>query len=626
MVFSNVSRNLFLVSLLLIVAMMVFAIVYAFSSHISEDLRENAYKTMNDTSSQYAAVLQARFDDQYIMLDALSGHLANEIGDGANDAEIIDTMDNLVKTSDFSQIYIADTVGNAYANDRSSTFVGKNKFFKKALSGEKVLAKTEGEQSGFIQAVPIERDGQIIAVLYGCFAGENISELLNSEVYDGQIQLAIYDVSGQPIISSDKQVEMWNDSFDGVIFDDGMTADMIADDLQQPQSNSISLYFNGEYYYVTYSALGINDWSIFCIVPATVVSSANGFINKNAIILVLQLLVITALLVLAIILYDRSRERLLLAEKERLRQSEESYELVSCLSDSVLFVGDYATDEIRFNHSCQDILGFDYLCTKISDCIKSNPKVYFEDMDLFIKMGGKFINGAAETEAEFRVVDDNGNIYWQRTEFLTVFNNEGHPQRLIGKVTNINDEKRELTQLQQQAESDSLTKIYNRAAMKIKVDKFLLNEGRDGVHALFMLDIDNFKLLNDTYGHFEGDRVLVLIANKLRKLFRASDIICRMGGDEFAVLLKNVSDESIIISKAEELLQNITAFRTNDNTETIISCSIGISIYCLDGRNFEQLYQKSDEALYEAKARGKNTYELYSSLFPTFETVIGGSE
>lgn len=625
MVLSNLSRNFFLVSLFLLVAILIFAAVYAFGAHISEDLKENAFKIMNDTSSQNAAVLQSRLQGQYIMLDALAASLTAEIGNGANNNEIIKTIDNFTKSGDFSSIYITDLSGNAFGNDGDSSYVGDQEFYKKALSGERVLVKTDGEQAGFIQAIPIENEGRIIAVLYGCFTKKDINSLLDTNVYDGKMQLAIFDTTGKLIISSNDQIKLTDISAGDMIFDDGISKEDIVADLGLQSSNDFTVFYNHRYYYITYSPLGINNWSVFAIVPATAVKSTNGFISYNTLILVFQLLIITALLVLAIILYDRSRERLLVAEKERLRQSEESYELVSCLSDSVLFVGDYATDRVRFNHSCRDIFGFDCFCEKISDYIKPNPHVYSEDMDLFIAMGQKFVAGVSDAEAEFRILDADGNVYWQRTEFLTVYDSEGNPQRLIGKITNIDNEKRELTLLQQQAENDSLTNIYNRAAMKIKVDEFLAHDGKKGVHALLMMDIDNFKILNDTFGHYEGDRILTLIANELRTFFRSSDIISRMGGDEFSVLLKNVYDESLINSKAEDLLNRITAIEISDQNMKV-TCSIGISIYSSDGRNFEQLYKKADEALYEAKARGKNTYEIYSSLFPTFDAAIGGSE
>ena len=141
--------------------------------------------------------------------------------------------------------------------------------------------------------------------------------------------------------------------------------------------------------------------------------------------------------------------------------------------------------------------------------------------------------------------------------------------------------------------------------------KQVLQEEPDKKHVLFMLDVDNFKNLNDTLGHQAGDNFLIAFAAGIKKCFRESDIVGRVGGDEFFALMKDFTELSKVAGKAEELLdaiQKVCAIYP----EVQISGSIGISVYPDDGSYLEDLYAQADAALYKAKRKGKNQYVFAS--------------
>jgi len=128
---------------------------------------------------------------------------------------------------------------------------------------------------------------------------------------------------------------------------------------------------------------------------------------------------------------------------------------------------------------------------------------------------------------------------------------------------------------------------------------------------LFMIDVDNFKQLNDTLGHQTGDEFLVLFAAAIKNCFRDDDIVGRVGGDEFFAFLKNASDIDVVNKKAQELLETIQELCAKYN-EAKVSGSIGVSMYPNNGKTVDELYAKADSALYKAKREGKNKYILYS--------------
>ncbi len=138
--------------------------------------------------------------------------------------------------------------------------------------------------------------------------------------------------------------------------------------------------------------------------------------------------------------------------------------------------------------------------------------------------------------------------------------------------------------------------------------------------AFYIIDMDNFKAVNDNLGHAIGDKVLVDVANKLTLLFNEYDFIGRLGGDEFAVMLvipENMSNYSsrLIELKAKSLCENLKETYSDDRADVTVSASIGIAIYEKDGRSFSELYRHADLALYQSKNNGKNQFTFYTPEF-----------
>ena len=182
--------------------------------------------------------------------------------------------------------------------------------------------------------------------------------------------------------------------------------------------------------------------------------------------------------------------------------------------------------------------------------------------------------------------------------------------RTICYFKNINAEKKKELELREKSMRDSFTELYNKISISNIIDEFLTSdEGRKNKHALLMLDIDNFKGINDQYGHATGDTVITVMSNLLKHYFKETDFIGRIGGDEFVILLKNTHNKQTISHKAEQLCDAVT-----DKMETLdygISISIGISIFPNNGTDYNTLYVNADSALYYSKENGKNTFSYY---------------
>jgi len=174
----------------------------------------------------------------------------------------------------------------------------------------------------------------------------------------------------------------------------------------------------------------------------------------------------------------------------------------------------------------------------------------------------------------------------------------------------IDSEKREEMSIQDRLCTDPLTGVLNRKAFIERAQLLLSEPKTGGIHAFVMVDADNFKQVNDRFGHGYGDRVLVKIAEALRSALRADDLVARMGGDEFALLLKNVMNEEVLLAKLTYLKEQIYQ---RINSDMVVSCSFGAACFPADGETFDDLYFKADVALYTAKEQGCNCARIYEN-------------
>ncbi len=170
-----------------------------------------------------------------------------------------------------------------------------------------------------------------------------------------------------------------------------------------------------------------------------------------------------------------------------------------------------------------------------------------------------------------------------------------------------------------QAQLDPLTGVLNRLALESQVThQIALSSEKDCIGAFFMLDIDHFKWVNDTFGHGRGDHVLRLVAQAVKGVFRPTDIVARPGGDEFAVFITGIPSQELAMTKAENLCRALRSIGKSD-ADLQLSCSVGVSIFPDHGSTFADLYHTADLALYQAKREGRDRFCLYGSQSLRFE-------
>lgn len=242
--------------------------------------------------------------------------------------------------------------------------------------------------------------------------------------------------------------------------------------------------------------------------------------------------------------------------------------------------------------------------------------LYHEDKEKYFNLFSRetllvnYYTGKRECQLEHRRISRTGKVFWTRGDIQLLPDPYSDDIKGFVLVKDINDKKTGEQEILERLKTDSLTGLLNRRASIESINSILKSSSTEQMHAIIMVDIDNFKQLNDTMGHQFGDKMLNEIAKDLRSILRADDIVGRLGGDEFVILLKNMVSQDLlkkkIISINEFLYRRV-------NSELIISGSLGVAIYPRDGQIFEELYQNADIALYEAKKLGRNQHAFFQT-------------
>lgn len=190
----------------------------------------------------------------------------------------------------------------------------------------------------------------------------------------------------------------------------------------------------------------------------------------------------------------------------------------------------------------------------------------------------------------------------------------------IGRILEMEDMRRQLAEklekkiqevsdIKSKSRQDALTGLWNRAHTEEAVNE-IIGEGGKGM--LFMIDMDNFKAINDNYGHIEGDNTLKMFADTMRKFSSEGDVLCRIGGDEFVMFVSAVTSKSQAGNLAGDIIYDLCGKIAEKKFETNTSVSIGISQIPEDGRDFSTAYNAADKALYYVKQNGKNSFHFFS--------------
>ena len=298
---------------------------------------------------------------------------------------------------------------------------------------------------------------------------------------------------------------------------------------------------------------------------------------------------------------------------QALRESEERYALSARGANDGLWVWDLRDDDVYYSPRWKAMLGYDE--TEIGQSPEEwLSRVHPDDVVLLRTAIQRHLRGETpHLESEHRMRCRDGEYRWMLSRGLAVRDAGGTPVRFAGSQTDVTERKLAVERLMHDAFHDALTGLPNRALFMDRLERAMEQQRRhpDAMFAVLFLDLDRFKVVNDSLGHVFGDELLVAVAERLAGMLRSSDTVARLGGDEFAMLIDGIDHEADAVRAAQRLQDALLVpFRIGPH-EIFTSVSIGIALSTTGYHRPQDVLRDADIAMYRAKAAGKARHELF---------------
>lgn len=274
------------------------------------------------------------------------------------------------------------------------------------------------------------------------------------------------------------------------------------------------------------------------------------------------------------------------------------WDIVSDLSDELLFRLMVRSSTIEYLGKMRNMFNIDHYMEDFPDSIVERGNIYVEDIPAFLELARNMKAGIVKP-MDMRFVLNDGRHHWFRIIYDCMYDEYGVPIMTAGKAVDIQAER----ELEQRAKIDLLTQCYNKVSFEEEVRTALAKEQKG---AFLIVDIDDFKMVNDTLGHHFGDLVLVEVAQCLRSCFDKSDIVGRIGGDEFVVFSRSAGGRKAVEAQVRAAMEAVNDLYGDGEGGHRVSVSVGVACCPTDGADYSELYSASDEALYRSKGAGKN--------------------
>jgi diguanylate cyclase (GGDEF)-like protein/PAS domain S-box-containing protein len=303
--------------------------------------------------------------------------------------------------------------------------------------------------------------------------------------------------------------------------------------------------------------------------------------------------------------------------EEALRRGGERYALAVQAANDGLWDWNLATDEIYFSPRWKTMLGYaeEEIPARVEEWFN---RVHPEDLARLRLDIGLYLEGAAPNfRCEYRMLHHEGDYRWVLSQGLAVRDMEGRAYRLTGSQTDITGRKKNEDQLIHDSLHDALTGLPNRVFFMKRLEQALqrTKTDKDYAFAVLFLDLDRFKVINDNLGHLVGDQLLITVAHRFRASLRAGDIVARLAGDEFTILLEGISQVEEAVRVAERIQIQLATPVYLGGQEIKASASIGIALSSAGYNTPEDILRDADATMYQVKAQGRGSHLVFDSHF-----------
>lgn len=607
-------------TLSIIVLLFVFFSMIAFYRTVQQSEYVFQEDLLKNLTIQNAALIDMRLDGYLDALFTLAEFLRDTT---LNEDDISKKFSKILEHEEFVRIGVISTEGILWTTDKNNidtVDISDRAYWQNLLNKKPIISEVRDSrittERVFFVAVPILSESQkFLGAVHAAVNIEDFQNYTNARMPQTDYHNYLIDKKGEYIIRCQKHNKAWNyNSFFDLLNDisQGFDTTNLIQKLNTDKVFIEHLTLEGTEYISCFAPISINNWHTVITIPKDQIDQhIISLLGNNISTFIVQVLVSLSILCIAIIYYarkdavqEKDRE---IQIREKLFSDIEGLIQADLIEDRIIYLSDSLRIENKNIKSYTEMMKFyvneqisaDYHANLLNACSIDNL------MDIYT-------SGINRISQEYLVKGPKESLLWNQCEIhIQEDAKSGHPW-VYYIIKNIDEKKRQEQTLKHKAEIDGLTGLYNRSACTSTINNLFHQEKEDNTdcHAFIILDLDNFKTLNDTLLHKTGDKALQEVAKILQGTFSKEDLICRLGGDEFVVFIKK-TDEQQIKNILDELIGKLTLTYEKNNKAVKISASAGVALAPKHGTNFSKLYQSADQALYKAKRNGKSMYCFY---------------
>ena len=296
-----------------------------------------------------------------------------------------------------------------------------------------------------------------------------------------------------------------------------------------------------------------------------------------------------------------------------LQVSEERYSLVARGANDGLWDWDYTNDQVYFSPRWKNMLGFTEADIG-KDPMEWIDRIHHDDKSRVItELHAHKCAKTSHFECEYRIKNAEGSYRWMLCRGLAVRGENDIAYRMVGSHTDITDRKQAEDKLVFDAVHDALTGLPNRILFLDRLSHCieLSSRRKDYNFAVLYLDLNRFKVINDSLGHLLGDQVLVEVGSRITEVIRTGDTLSRLGGDEFVILCEAIEDITVATNLADRIHEQLTRPVDLKGQKVVVGCSIGITESSIGYKRSEDMLRDADNAMYRAKINSGSPYEIF---------------
>lgn len=593
------------------------SINYQMRSYLIDNAEQNAASTSKFLTSELSTV-------EGLSKMLTKGEINTSTPEGKTAA--LKLLTPYVSKKPYKRIGIIGMNGMAITTDKVPLDLGDRDFFRDGINGKsgisKVLIdKNDGEAIHVIYAPIHSISGYPSSVLFATYSTDEYTDLLSMDLIESGCDYFITTSRGDAILSNNGSID------EGINIPEYIQTEFVVPssaniaNMRSQLGNGSTGFFNvkdssGNRYYVIYTPLRLQQWSCVYILPQDLANTQSDTIARYGLWLILpiSILLLSFGVVVTVLFYQGYNE--LKNTNRHLTLAEERYRILTEQTSNVIFDYNIKKSSIFYSTMFERKFGFVPHADNFPQCALENSWIHTDDKELFLSAFKRCENGRPYLEIEVRLLSSSLKYIWCVLRMTTLFNSENKAYRVVGKIIDIDYTKRKNTLLTERSTCDGLTGLYNKETAKELISNYLNSNNSSLPSCLLLVDIDNFKLVNDRLGHLMGDKCICEIANRMRDTFSQNEVIARVGGDEFIIFIKEVANKAVANELGTKLCQAMSDCHIVDSSGEpyFITASVGVAVTAPDSLpSYESLFKQADTAMYFSKKNGKNKCSDYDS-------------